>query len=179
MIILSSLAGLVAMIGPAAIAGGPVGVAVAWLGTRFASGTARTVAIVAGAAIVIATIVGVTVHLHNIKRDADAYHALSAQVTSIEQRHGCGGRPAHERPLAACMAAIEAENAEAQRAEIDRQRRLAVEEYQRQAAADEALRRLIEAEEAAIAGAAAGDDGPAPKVLLDAWARERKLRGVK
>ena len=179
MFVLSSLAGLVATIGPAAIAGGPVGVAVAWLGTRFASGAVRTIAILTGALIVIATIVGVTVHLRNIKRDADAYRDLSAQVASIEQRHGCGARPAHERPLAACLAAIEAENAEARSREVIRQRALAVEEYQRQAADDEALRRLIESEEAAIAGAAEGDDGPVPLVLRDAWSRERKLRGVK
>jgi hypothetical protein len=179
MLTLSSLAALAASVGSAALAGGPIGMAVAWLGDRFASGTVRLVAILIGALIVIVSIVAVTVHLHNIKRDADAYRDLSAQVASIGDRYSCGDRPAHERPLPACLAAIEAENAQARATEIGRQRAMAIAEYQRQAAEDAALRAQIEAEEAAIAGASAGDDGAVPQVLLDSWARERKARGVK
>jgi hypothetical protein len=177
--ILAAIGGLAAWLGPLALAGGPVGVAVAWLGSAFAKGSGKALAIVAGLALFAVATVAVTVHWQHLKRDRVAYRALSAQVVSLQGRYDCGARPAHERDLPACLTAIEAENETAKAAEIARQRLLAAAEQARQDAADDALARWQAAEDAAIAEGSEAHDGPVPGVLLDSWARERKARGIK
>lgn len=176
---LTFLVGLAAHLGPLALAGGPVGVAVAWVGSLIANKTAKLVAILLGLGLLLATAVAVTVHWQHLERDSAAYKALSAETTSIERRLGCDFRPVDERGLSACMAARDRDVAQAAASEIARQRVEAAQEQamlDRQNAALDADRR---ASEQAIAADAVRGDGPVPQVLLNAWARMRADRGVK
>lgn len=176
--LLASAGGLAVAGVPLALAGGPVGVVIAWLGARFGTGSAKVIAILVGLAVLVIATAAVTVHLQHLKRDADLYVAIAARDASLEARLGCPHRPAHERDLAACMTAVERDAAEAKRIEIEQQRREAA---LAQAAADLAAlvaRKSQDDEDAAIETDAAGD-GSVPAVLLHSWARARAARGVK
>lgn len=177
--IMTALAGMAAAIGPFALAGGPIGLGVAWLGSLAANKTVKIVAILGGLALLVGTAVAVTVHWQHLERDSAAYRDLSASTDSLEQKYGCTKREPHEQALAACLTARERDAADAQRAEIDRQRKLAAEEQarlDREAASLDVAKR---AEEQAIDQDAAHDDGTVPKALLNSWDRERAERGLK
>ena len=121
----------------------------------------------------------VALWISNLQATAEAYTALRAAVTSLEQQYGCDDRPEHERDLAACLAARDRAVAEAQRDALDRQREAAA---RAQAALDREwakAQQQAEEDEKNIRAAGADEDGPGPKVLLDSWSRARKERGLK
>ena len=181
--LVSALATLVAVFGsvPAlfAIAGGPVGLAVAWIGSQLASSTVKWTLIGIGLLVLVVTSVGLTVYLEHLKQDAAAYAVLKADFQSLELKYGCGNRPEHERALPACLVARERDEAQARADEAERVSKARATE---QAVLERKRRALDEREQAMdqkINDAPAADDGAVPKVLLDAWTRERAERGVK
>ncbi|WP_316205723.1 hypothetical protein [Bradyrhizobium sp. SZCCHNS1012] len=126
-------------------------------------------ALVAGAA-------GYGVHLYY---KAAALDELSAEHAALEQRYGCDKRPSvAERELTPCLIAIALDAEKAQRDELVRERADAAKaQHDLDHATDLTWGRLLD-ETAMIHAAPPSDDGYAPKVLRDAWTRERKRLGV-
>lgn len=175
---LTFLAGLVGSVGPFALAGGPLGLAVAWLGSTFANKTAKWIAIAGGLLLLVAASVGVTVYIEHLKRDREAYLDLVARYSGTAKVYGCDRRAnVAEHDLITCLTA---RNAEAEKARADR-----IADLQEQAAKAQADLAVaagkLDAANAALGTfidqAARGGDGPVPKVLRDLWARQRKERG--
>ncbi|MDQ2080462.1 hypothetical protein RA307_09745 [Xanthobacteraceae bacterium Astr-EGSB] len=178
-IALSFLAAKLAALGPLALAGGPLGVAIAWAGGLAGNRTVKVLAIVAGLVLVVAVTVGLTVHVQHLERDRVAYRMLAAEVDALAAAYGCPARAPAERALPACLTARERDAASARADELARQRREAAQAQAVLDRADAAADAASAAEQAAILEAAPADDGPVPRVLLDAWARKRKERGLK
>jgi hypothetical protein len=178
-IALSALAAKLAALGPLALAGGPLGVAIAWAGGFAGSRAVKVAAIVAGLVVVVAVTVGLTVHVKNLERDRVAYRALVAEVDALALAYGCPARVAAERALPACLTARDRDAERARAAELARQRREGAQAQTALDRADAATDAASAAEQAAILEAAPADDGPVPRVLLDAWSRKRKERGLK
>lgn len=179
MTVLTILASIAAAIGPLALAGGPVGLGVAWLGSLAANKTVKLITIIGGLLLLVGTAVAITVHWQHLERDSAAYKTLSAAHASLEQLYGCPSRPAHERDLAACLTARDRDAEAAIAREIKRQRDHAAAEQarlDREAAEQEAER---QASGRAIDLDAANGDGPVPPVLLNAWRRARGIGGAK
>jgi hypothetical protein len=180
------LAAAAAALGPLALAGGPLGIGIAWVGSLFANKTLKVVAVLVGLGLLAATSVGITIRIEHLEQDSAALaqtrlelKAERDHVAAIARRMGCDTRAEAERELGACLSAQRADAEHAKALEIRREREDAAREQARldREHADADKRRA--AEDAAIDAAAAGDDGPLPKVLLDAWGRERKARGLK
>jgi hypothetical protein len=124
-------------------------------------------------------VAGATVHYMKLRSDSAALHDLQPRIASLEASLGCPARPESERDLFACIPARDRDAAEA-RAETIRKNDLAA--AQARASLERrnsALEEVLGKANAAIEAAAAADDGPLPKVMLDYWRRERALRGVK
>lgn len=176
---LVSLGGIAVAGVPLLLAGGPLGIVIAWLGATFASGKIKTIAIIVGLVVLVIATVAVTAHWQHLKAEAATGRALAVRDASLEKRLGCPARAEHERDLATCMTAVERDNAEAQRIEIERQRREAARAQAAEDAATLVARKAQADEDAAIETDAGANDGPVPLVLLHSWARERAARGVK
>lgn len=126
-------------------------------------------AIVAAAALYVA-------HLYNKAGDFDV---LSAEVSALEVKYGCDKRPALiERKLGRCLIARDFDAEKAHREEIERQRDEAAKAQAKLDADNAAAEKQQQSENEILTLAPAADDGPVPKVLLDAWARERRRLGV-
>lgn len=179
MMIFTFLAGLVASIGPLALAGGPIGLGIAWLGSMAANKTVKIIAISAGLLLLVGVSVGLTIRIQHLEQDSAAYKILLADQASLEQRYGCPGRPVHERDLAACLTARERDVADATAKEIQRQRGEAAQQQARLDLENAQLEAQQREANQAIDADAVHDDGAVPKVLLNTWARERAERGIK
>jgi hypothetical protein len=135
---------------------------------------------VAAATLLAIAVAGATVHYMKLRADSAALHELQPRIAGLEASLGCPDRPAAaERDLFACIPARD-RDAEHARAEAIRQNegkaaiaRAALERT------NKALKAELDARDELIEDASAADDGPLPKVLLDAWRRERVKRGVK
>ena len=66
---LTTLATLIGGLGPLALAGGPLGIAIAWLGSMAANKTVKLVAILIGLALLVSVSVGLTIHIQHLERD--------------------------------------------------------------------------------------------------------------
>jgi hypothetical protein len=183
---LTFLSGLAATIGPLALAGGPAGIVIAWLGSLVANKTVKVVAIVVGAGLVIATTVGVTVHIEHLEQDRAALKVARQDIadrqaakTALERKYGCLARPPEERDLAVCLTARERDAEAAKAAEIDRERKAAAKAQAQLDKDNAAADAASTAEQALIEATPAAADGPVPQVLLDSWSRKRKERGLK
>lgn len=179
MSILALLAAGVGHLGLLALAGGPLGLGIAWLGSMAANKTVKLVAIAIGLLLLIGVSVGLTVHIERLEQDRAAFRALSGEVAALQAKYGCPARPAHERDLGACLTARAREAEKARADEVARLARAAAQAQADLAAATAVLDRQSADTEAFIDRAAPGRDGPVPGVLLDTWARERAARGVK
>ncbi len=171
MVTLFSLGGLASL---AAVAGSPLGLLIAWIGSSLKNGTAKWLAIGVGLALMVGTVVGVTVWIERLKSDRAAYRVLKVEVDGLRGRYGCGARG-----LDACLTARDLAAAAAQR---DALANMQTEAAQAQAALDalsERLREETRDTRAFIDREAVAGDGPVPKVLLDTWARARAARGLK
>jgi hypothetical protein len=129
--------------------------------------------------VAVALVAGASFYVAHLYQKAEAFDDLSAEHRAIEVRYGCDKRPSiAERELQSCLIARDLDAEKAHRKEIERERDAAA-----KAQADLDAKALAAAreqweEENIINAAPAVDDGPVPKVLLDAWARERKRLGV-
>ncbi len=163
-----------------ALAGGPAGLALAWLGSSFKSGAAKWIAIAVGLVLLIGTTIAVTVWIENLKSDRLAYRALKADVVSLARHYGCDVRiDPHERALSACLTARERDAADAAAAKLKDMQLQAAQAQAALDASNEQLREASRGNRAAIAQDAIAGDGPVPPVLSNSWARERAARGVK
>jgi hypothetical protein len=174
---LAILVAAVSSLGPLALAGGPLGIALAWGGSFVANKTVKIVAICAGLLLLISVSVGLTIHIKNLEADRAAYKLLKAEHESLEAYYGCPLRAEHERDLGACLTARERD--------VEKARAEKLAELQRQAAQAQADLADATAKNEQLSGAlddfinsrAAGGDGPVPQVLKDYWAHERAERG--
>lgn len=125
-------------------------------------------ALVAGAAFYVA-------HLYN---KAAAFDELSAEHDALEVKYGCDKRPSiAERELTACLIAHDLDAEKAQREGIERERDAAAKAQEALDQASYLASEQLHSENAIIYAAPTAEDGAVPKVLLDAWARERKRLG--
>ncbi|ABA04800.1 hypothetical protein Nwi_1539 [Nitrobacter winogradskyi Nb-255] len=126
-----------------------------------------------------ALIASASLYLANLYQKAGAFDVLSAEHHTLEVRYGCDKRPAiSERKLPACLIARGLDAEKAHREEIERQRNEAARAQAKLDADKLAAERAQQSENAIIKAAPASDDGPVPKVLLDAWTRERGRLGI-
>lgn len=177
--VFSLLAGVAGSIGPLALAGGPIGIGLAWLGSVAANKTVKIVAISFGLLLLIGTTAAIAVHWQHLERDSAAYKTLSERDTSLEQLYGCPDRPVHERDLAACLVARDRDASAAVAIEIGRQLAVAARE---QADLDRTMAGLEQRqreEQARIDADALKGDGPVGDVLLNGWRRGRAAKGLK
>jgi hypothetical protein len=126
----------------------------------------------------VAIVAGVSFYVAHLYQKAEAFDELSAEHHALEVRYGCDKRPSiAERELQSCLVARDLDAEKAQREEIARQRdeaaKAQAELDAKARAEDQQLRRENE-----LLQAAPADDGRVPKVLLDAWSRERRRLGV-
>ncbi|BBZ94343.1 hypothetical protein BRDID11004_47540 [Bradyrhizobium diazoefficiens] len=128
------------------------------------------------AAALVAAAAGYGVHLYY---EAAAFDELSAEHTALEQKYGCDKRPSvAERELAPCLIAIALDAEKAQRDELVRERAAAAKAQADLDHANDLTWGQLLDETSMIKAAPPSDDGYAPKVLRDAWTRERKRLGV-
>jgi hypothetical protein len=170
---------LLANLGPLALLGGPLGLGIAWVGSLFANSTAKLIAITIGLLLLVGVSVGLTIRIQHLERDAAAYQGLAAEMQSLGAHYGCPTRPQAERELAVCLTARERDAAAAQAEEIRHQRDEAALAQQALDAENVLLQKQQNTADQAIDAAPKGEDGPVPRVLLDAWMRERSERGIK
>lgn len=126
-----------------------------------------------------AAVAGLSLYVANLYQKAGAFDVLSAEHRALAVKYGCDRRPnVAERDLPACLIARDLDAEKAHREEIERQRNEAARAQAKLDADKLAAERAQNRETAILKAAPAADDGPVPKVLLDAWARERKRLGV-
>lgn len=126
-----------------------------------------------------AAVAGLSLYLATLYQKAGNFDLLSAEHRALEVKYGCDRRPSvAERDLPACLIARDLDAEKAHREEIERQRNEAAKAQAKLDADKLAAERAQNQETAILKAAPAADDGPVPKVLLDAWARERKRLGV-
>jgi hypothetical protein len=161
-----------------AIGGGPIGVVIAWLGSKAKDKAVKWGAIIIGLLLLVIVSVSLTIYVKNLQFDRVKLVEITGTLSGLEAEYGCDTRanPA-ERHLTACLAARDREAAQAVRDEIERQRRAAAAAQallDQQTAQAEAVQHSMDE---FIDGQAVNGDGPVPKVLLDTWARRRQPRG--
>lgn len=167
------LAGLVSSIGflpLASLAGGPIGIVIAWLAREFASGAIKWIMIGIGGLLVTVCIAGITLHLAHLEQAKRELTALQNKVTGWQHLYGCGNTD-----LTTCYAVRVAKENKKLHA------------LQRQAASAQAqldamnatLQETYGSTDAFISKAAKTGDGPLPRVLIELYGHERKERGLK
>jgi hypothetical protein len=179
MFILTALSALVSHVGIFALAGGPVGIAIAWLGSLVANKTVKIVSIAVGVLLVIGVTVGLTVRIEHLERDSAAYKQLSASNKALELRYGCTTLPAEARELAACLIFRDALAEKEKNYALKRLGDIAAKAQSDLLEANDKLAAQADSTNAFISQSAPTHDGRVPQVLLDTWARERQQRGVK
>lgn len=126
-----------------------------------------------------AVIAGTSLYVANLYQKAGAFDVLSAEVAALEAKYGCDKRPALiERKLGRCLIARDFDAEKAHREEVERQREDAARAQAELDARQRTVEQLLSGENEILTSAPASEDGPVPKVLRDAWARERKRLGV-
>lgn len=130
-------------------------------------------------AVVLAIVIGASLYVAHLYDKAGDFDVLSAEVSALEVKYGCDKRPiTAERELQACLVARELDAEKAHREEIARQRDEAAKAQEKLDKDNAAAEKRQQSEAAILSAAPAADDGPVPKVLRDAWARERRRLGV-
>jgi hypothetical protein len=178
-LILGFLASTIGAVGPLALAGGPLGIGIAWIGSLFANKTRKLIVIAAGLLLLIGTVAGLTVHIEHLEQDRAAYLALKTEVAGLTTEYGCDRRanPA-QHDLAVCLTAIKAEKEKAIADELAKQRDEAAAEQAQRDAEDAQIAAQTQSLNSAVNQSAAANV-PAPAPLKDFWARKRKSLGVK
>jgi hypothetical protein len=177
---LATLAAIVASVGPLALFGGPLGLAIAWVGSTLKSGAAKWIVIGLGLLLLVGVSVGLTVYVERLKQDRAAYILLLAKTTALEKARGCDLREnAAERDLATCLTAIERDAQAARSAKLAEFNRRAAQAQADLNAANTALAVATGALDQFIDTSAQTGDGPVPKVMRDLWGRQRSERGQK
>jgi hypothetical protein len=144
-----------------------------------ALGANKVVAWLIEIAIVAAIVTALSFYIAGLQSTADAFAALSVEHESLEARYGCDERPiVAERELAACLVARELDAEKAAAAKLAAQTKAAREASDELGKATDLNWTQLIGEYGAIQSAPKSDDGRVPKVLLDAWARQRRLMGV-
>lgn len=130
-------------------------------------------------AVVLAIVIGASLYVAHLYNKAGDFDVLSAEVSALEVKYGCDKRPALiERKLGRCLIARDFDAEKAHREEIERQREDAARAQAELDARQRAVEQLLSGENEILTSAPASEDGPVPKVLRDAWARERRRLGV-
>lgn len=131
--------------------------------------------ILAGLAGLVAASVGVTLWITDLQHMSEAYKELKAETDTLTKDMGCAG---DERALV-CFQRQRREIAEAHSAELTKQADTAAREKGVLQGQISKLQSDLQESDAAIDAESDSDDGPLPKTLTNAWARERAKRGVK
>lgn len=142
------------------------------------AGRVKLIVGVVGVAAAVIGAVALSAHYEHLKSDRERLRSIEATVTSLGRHLGCPARPPHERDIAACVASRERDAADAQRAAVEDQKRVAAAEIDRLSRVNDDLQRQVDERNRAITEAPAADDGPVPKVVIDNWRRERAERGI-
>jgi hypothetical protein len=126
-----------------------------------------------------ALVAGASLYVAHLYHKAGLLDGLSAERRALEVKYGCDKRPSiAERSLPACLVARDLDGEKAHLAEIERQRSEATKAQAKLDAETLATEKRAWSENAILNATSAADDGPVPKVLLDAWARERRRLGA-
>jgi hypothetical protein len=144
-----------------------------------ALGVNKIVAYLIEGLIACAIVTAVAVYATRLYDKAAAFDELSAEHTALEQKYGCDKRPSvAERDLAPCLIAISLDGEKAQAAELEKQRAAAAKAQADLDHASDLTASQLFSETTMINAAPPSDDGFVPKIMRDAWARERKRQGV-
>jgi hypothetical protein len=126
-----------------------------------------------------ALVAGASLYVAHLYHKAGLLDDLAAERRAIEVKYGCDKRPKiAERDLTACLVARDLDGEKAHLAEIERQRNEAARAQAKLDAETLAAEKRAWNENAILNATPAADDGPVPKVLLDAWQRERRRLGA-
>ncbi len=176
------LLGLAAFVPHIAIGGGATALVsglvskfapVSWSKVKF---YAWLVAVVAA----IAAVVALTVWFMTLKSDAEAYRVEHKKVLALENHYDCIFRDnVAEHDLWACLPARDRDVADAHAKALQEQQDTAAHEQNVLQGQVAKLQQDLQQTDSEIDAESAADDGPLPKTLTNAWARERAKRGQK
>lgn len=175
--LLSGLGGLVASVGSFALFGGPIGVVVAWLGTLASNTTIKLVLVGVGLLIIVATTIGLTVHIQHLERDRELLRVLKKQDDQLAEHFGCGVSGLSVS-LAVCISQKEAEQEKRRAVELEKQRQATALANAKLATLSQKLD-MDRAEMERFLQESSAEDGPIPQIMRDYYARQRKSRGFK
>jgi hypothetical protein len=148
-------------------------------GLLTAIGLNKTVAYLIEILLAVAIVAGASLYVAHLYQKAEAFDDLSAEHNALELKYGCDKRPSiAERELRSCLIARDLDGEKARREEIEHQRDEAAKAQAELDAQTLAAERQQWSENEILSATPAADDGRVPKVLLDAWARERRRLGV-
>jgi Tfp pilus assembly protein PilO len=174
---------MIAALLAALAAGGIPGIAAAGGGVLSLAGGAlslflskyRVYFIVAGLIGLVAASVGVTLWIVDLQEKAEALEVLKTEVATLTADMGC---KAKEAPLV-CFQRQRSEIAEAHSKLLLAQAETAARVRGELQASIDKLQADLSTTDAEIDADTDADDGPLPKTLTNAWARERAHRGAK
>jgi hypothetical protein len=135
----------------------------------------RVYFILAGLAGLVAAVAGVTLWITDLQHKAEAYAALRAEVATLTADMGC----AADEGALVCFQRQRREIAEAHMKVLSAQADAAARERGAMQASIDKLQSDLAQTDAEIDADVDADDGPLPKILTNAWARERLKRGAK
>lgn len=135
----------------------------------------RVYFIFAGLAGLVVAAVGVTIWITDLQRTAEIYAELKAETDTLTREMGCAGA---ERALV-CFQRQQREIAAVHAKKLAEQAETAAREQGRLQAENAKLQQELAESDEEIDAASDADDGPLPKTLTDAWARDRARRGAK